>query len=52
MCANILYEEGQYEDALKVIQASNSSELDKNDDSLEAIKARYQNAQNEGCIYF
>ena len=56
ICANILYEEGQYEDALQVIQASNTREseetTDGGDSSLETLKAKYQNALNEGCIYF
>ena len=57
ICANILYEEGQYQDALSVIQQSNTMASQENTDGHEShdgevLKARYQNALNEGCIYF
>ena len=64
MCADILYEEGQYEDALRIVQnfqpASNQlidesfgnqeSESDGRDEKL--ISEKFANAVNQGCIYY
>ena len=64
MCADILYEEGQYEDALKIVQENKpvsnlhmdesfgNQEQDIVETDPEMSHENFTNAVNQGCIYY